>query len=76
MDEWEAIEAALNERKGSKRALIAIVGDDDETPEVNRKMALDQPKDGTRSAEGRHSTNRRMALDQPKDGTQSTEGYH
>ena len=76
MDEWEAIDAALNERKGSKRALVEIVGDDDETPESNRKMALDQPKDGTRSTEGRHSINRKTALDQPKDGTQSTEGWH
>jgi len=52
MDEWEAIDAALNERKGSKRALVEIVGDDDETSEVNRKMSLDQPKDVTRSTEG------------------------
>ena len=76
MDEWEAIDAALNERKGSKRALVEIVGSDDETPEVNRKMSLDQPKDVTRPTEGRHSVNRKMALDQPKDGTQSTEARH
>jgi hypothetical protein len=76
MDEWEAIDAALNERKGSKRALVEIVGDDDETPEVNRKMSFDQPKDVTRSTEGRHLTNRRTALDQPKDDTQSTEARH
>src|SRR5271157_3129970 len=44
MDEWEAIDAALNERKGSKRALVEIYGDDDETPEANRKTALNLRK--------------------------------
>ena len=53
MDEWEAIEAALNERKGSKRALIEIVGDDDETPEVALPTERwdSTPKDGTRPTE-------------------------
>ena len=62
MDEWEAIDAALNERKGSKRALVEIVGDDDETPEANRRMRLDRPKDETRRAEGRDFINRKMRL--------------
>ena len=62
MDEWEAIDAALNERKGSKRALVEIVEDDDETPEANRRMRLDRPKDETRRAEGRDSINRKMRL--------------
>lgn len=80
---WQQIETALDERKGSKRSLVEIIGDADENKggqsdsqqpgAASRKMRLDIPKDETRYSDKRDSVNRKMRLDIPINETRATE---